>query len=87
MKGAESTESLFSMESECMLLVLRGPLIRAKSDPRAERWLRWVKVVSATYNGGSDLPPRHFNRGSSQSHRAVAVAGRAAVALGLEMSF
>ena len=83
MKGAESTESLFAMESECMLLVLRG-LIRAKSDPRAERWLRWVKVVSATYNGGSDLPPRHFNRGSSQSQRAVA--GRAAVALGLEMS-
>ena len=31
-------------------------LIKAKSDPRAEVRLRWVKVVGATYNGGSDLP-------------------------------
>ena len=31
-------------------------LIKAKSDPRAEVRLRWVKVVGATYNGGPDLP-------------------------------
>ena len=32
-------------------------LIKAKSDPRAEVRLRWVKVVGATYNGGLTFPP------------------------------
>ena len=56
-------------DSICMNPPGEYELIKAKSDPRAEVRLRWVKVVGATYNGGPALP-LHFSRGSSQSHRA-----------------